>query len=890
MSRIDTDWQNPEDDALWDEQVALLESLSLEPSPVVEPIPGCQPPWRPAPGDQHIREQGGSPLWVVFRGRLLGVFTRWPDAQRQVSRYSNNEHEEARDWVHAVGMWQDRCKDGNLGRHVCGRPPSASADVTATTPSRPPPHTRGPSTPLRPPSASTPRVPNASTRPSQPSTPPSTRGRVRPVSSLNRGPSLSQSAPRTAESPLRPTASTSAPPPSPHNPQSSGSTSYLPGSSSQPSGSSSQSSTLRYFAVYVQGTTIVEIFRNRNGAEAYIEDIENSGGSVRLRAATNLDELTRMSKKNKKKPGPPPWIFGTKLEYFSAMKGDYETAVAAKNTQPWARRVTVGYWIRYAGITLSGDLAECPTVPSADEVKAWEQQNSTDLNALSPEERKTRQDEQNKFVQKVIQWFRTQLTQVRKDEGKDLLTILKKSTIKTTGMRRQQLVETFTQVYWETSFVRGDPSQTLSNLHQLELDRIAQEAADAYAAAVKLAVDTGEEAPPPFSPLTGSEQQKISMRAMRKVTGEQLLKVSPEVKAHLRKLNEEEFKSRKGDTKDGDDEEQSDFSTCLTQGVTFLEGVASLIEKKYGAICTILLAGQVREESPVTVRVVHAGKTLKRVGKAPAPSEKDSTPSQPSTLTAKVSTPPPASASTAAPTSSSNETNHSAPVPILRKDANAQLKETLDLLVVEERNHCIDLLNQMSREDFNGEKAYAERALKLWPYRLATRISPQSVMFGRKVNPGVVVDCIRDDKDEAMGDGEKDKDGPPTKQDLPPARGSSLPLRGLTPPPEDPMLPPPEEPMLPPPEEPMLPPPEEAMPPPPQEPMPPPLDPIRVPSPESTPPPKYPTPPPPDPIAVPLPEATPPPDYHTLSPTPTRQPTPIPEQPLPTSLAKDAEP
>ncbi|KAF8991510.1 hypothetical protein BDZ89DRAFT_1151474 [Hymenopellis radicata] len=293
MSQNDTDWEDPEDDALWNAQIALFESLSLEPPSVVEPIPGCQPPWRPASGDDNLRTQeddysvfslvGTSSIISIEYTNITDLPFR-PDAQRQVSEYSNNLHQGARDWGDAVTQWQNHCKDGTLGRHVCGNLPSASAESTAAIPSRPPPYTPGPSTPLRrPTSTSTPRVSTPLTRPSQAFTPPSARGRGRPVLSTTRGLSPLQYTPRATESTL-PTASSSTPAPSP----SSGSSSQP---SSQPSGSSSQPTALRYFAVYVRGTTIVEIFRNRTEAESYIEDIENAGGSVRLRAATNLDEL-----------------------------------------------------------------------------------------------------------------------------------------------------------------------------------------------------------------------------------------------------------------------------------------------------------------------------------------------------------------------------------------------------------------------------------------------------------------------------------------------------------------------------------------------------------------------------------------------------------------------
>ncbi|KAF8991511.1 hypothetical protein BDZ89DRAFT_1054496 [Hymenopellis radicata] len=583
------------------------------------------------------------------------------------------------------------------------------------------------------------------------------------------------------------------------------------------------------------------------------------------------------------------------------MKADFDTAVAAKNTQSWARRVTVGYWIRYAGVDLNEDLDELPTVPSAAEVKEWEDKNSADLDSLSQEERKAKSAEQGKFVQKIIQWFRTQFTQVRKDEAKELMGLLKKSNGKTTGMRHQQLVETFTQVYWETSFVRGDPTQTLSRLHQLELDRLRKEDDDAYAAVVKLAKDAGEEPPPP-----------LQHHPALKITSENLLKVSPEVKAHLQNLNEQEYQSRKGDDKEGDDEEKSDFATWMSHARSnILEGIASIIEKKYGAVCTILLAGQLREESRV-----HAGKALATGANWPTSDPTGYSMVEQCLINfgekcfgfhlvfaSKVDGEgfytTPTSITKAAPTTSPDKTAQPIPVPVLRKGANAQLIETLALLVEEERNTCIDLINEMSMADFAGEKAYAERALKLWPYKLATRISPSSVMFGRKVNPGVVVDCVRVDEDEVMHDSIDDQmqqgeKATSPQQDLPPPREPTLPPREATPPPREPTLPPreatppPPEPTLPP-REPTPPPPEPTLPP--REPTLPPREPTLPPQ-EPTPPPREATPPPPEPTLPPR-EPTLPPREATLPPReptpPPPYPTPIPEQPLPTSLAKDAE-
>ena len=57
------------------------------------------------------------------------------------------------------------------------------------------------------------------------------------------------------------------------------------------------------------------------------------------------------------------------------------------------------YWISYDGIGLKEDVSAAPTMPTDDEVKAWETQEATRQSTLTAEALQACREDQHKFVQ-----------------------------------------------------------------------------------------------------------------------------------------------------------------------------------------------------------------------------------------------------------------------------------------------------------------------------------------------------------------------------------------------------------------------------------------------------------------------------------------------------------
>ncbi|KAF8993592.1 hypothetical protein BDZ89DRAFT_1150427 [Hymenopellis radicata] len=259
----DDDFEELADDDVWNEQIRLMNELALEDV-------GCLSPHRFSPGDDAMARAGGIPLYVVLRGRRLGIFTQWSAANAQLIRFSGNLEQTCHTLDECLTVWQDNCARHELGPHVCGHqnPVPSQSNPPRSTPSQHP----------DPPIQGSRQSPSPTKRPSQRSKANDLRGSPKkpftPARPCTPGPSTSTLTPfrppppsQTPHTPTPRTHEQSAPPPPPPMP------------------STSHDQRFRYYGVYVRGANTVEIFRSRVEADAFVEAIEESGGMFAYRLA-----------------------------------------------------------------------------------------------------------------------------------------------------------------------------------------------------------------------------------------------------------------------------------------------------------------------------------------------------------------------------------------------------------------------------------------------------------------------------------------------------------------------------------------------------------------------------------------------------------------------------
>ncbi|KAF8993593.1 hypothetical protein BDZ89DRAFT_1150428 [Hymenopellis radicata] len=303
-----------------------------------------------------------------------------------------------------------------------------------------------------------------------------------------------------------------------------------------------------------------------------------------------------MKPKSSKLPGPPPWVFGTKKEFFESQREHFEASRKNK-AKIFGRHMTVCYWIAFlhAQQGRRNGLGE-------------QEQHGT--RQAFPEERQDKKAEEAKFVLKVLTWFRKQNTAVSKMETKSILHSISAPVPKT---RRQQVVETFTRVYWEQSWTPADAQRTLKALVSEVVAAAEVAHNEDHAAAVKEAEKAGKE--PPSKP--EFETAKVKLTALRTVSATEYKNATPDVKEHIQHLNAEEYEKaekEKADVKDSNSVGESrSYADCLTNGVTVLEKIAQTFAKKYDVVLTILIAGRLEEKGgAVTAREFTAEKLLFR--------------------------------------------------------------------------------------------------------------------------------------------------------------------------------------------------------------------------------------------------------------------------------------
>ncbi|KAF9047981.1 hypothetical protein BDZ89DRAFT_1126947 [Hymenopellis radicata] len=210
------------------------------PIPFERPQSACIPPWHPDPGCEDARTNSRRLIdgfYVVKRGREVGVYTSWKTAQSMIHNYPNKSLKKCPTWDEAVKEWQEDCYLGTLNSHTCV---DDDVEVAADTP---------PVTPTPTPQ-----------------------------------PSPSKAAPSSKSSRFHPSSRSDSPSPATTKPSSSSAS--FASSSKRPAASIS-----RYFAVWNEGTEVIEILSTREAAEQAFAAALDIGGEPHLFIVPSLQVI-----------------------------------------------------------------------------------------------------------------------------------------------------------------------------------------------------------------------------------------------------------------------------------------------------------------------------------------------------------------------------------------------------------------------------------------------------------------------------------------------------------------------------------------------------------------------------------------------------------------------
>ncbi|KAF8897003.1 hypothetical protein CPB85DRAFT_1257122 [Mucidula mucida] len=348
-----------------------------------------------------------------------------------------------------------------------------------------------------------------------------------------------------------------------------------------------------------------------------------------------------MVRKNPRKPDCMPWVHGTKKMFFASLKDDWKEAHDAGTTAVFGSCAAIKYKIRYGDLPLQDDLEDVPSIPTSDEVAAWEAAKAQALGAMEPEAAAARQDMFTRFETKVLTWYRLEYLGVRKKDNNPLTSALRGALKKKERPCKPQQIHVYTNVYWECH-----KSLVTAAINTAIADDAAKCAASLSAR--QAAIDAGIDPPPVRAPLAGKELKQMKLAVQRRVVKAEFDKEGDVVKKHIAELVEakhkedmEEFLRAPDDDdeeEEGDEEDDAwetpvpksappaakrsktalDYQLDTQRAASVLDDAATLLFKECGIVCSILMAALLAEDGGyVGVRAIHKGTTLNTGAKWP---------------------------------------------------------------------------------------------------------------------------------------------------------------------------------------------------------------------------------------------------------------------------------
>ncbi|KAF8878830.1 hypothetical protein CPB85DRAFT_1259501 [Mucidula mucida] len=149
-----------------------------------------------------------------------------------------------------------------------------------------------------------------------------------------------------------------------------------------------------------------------------------------------------MVRKNPRKPGRVPWSMAPR-KLLASLKDDEERMT--RITVVFGSSAAIKYKIRYGDLPLQDDLEDVPSIPTSDEVAAWEAAEGAGTRcngtgAAAPD-KICLQDS------KVLTWYRLEYLGFAK--GQQSLTSALTGALKKGTPRKPKQIHVYTNVYWE---------------------------------------------------------------------------------------------------------------------------------------------------------------------------------------------------------------------------------------------------------------------------------------------------------------------------------------------------------------------------------------------------------------------------------------------------------
>ncbi|KAK6997436.1 hypothetical protein R3P38DRAFT_3219441 [Favolaschia claudopus] len=278
-----------------------------------------------------------------------------------------------------------------------------------------------------------------------------------------------------------------------------------------------------------------------------------------------------------KKPGPPPWIWGTKLKFFEARKEDWIKANEKNGAGDFYAKMAKLYIWKYGhnledGQDFEYDVADPPDW-LADHV----------VNERLPAGESTRKQEcYAKAKERLGQWYRAQFTSLLKEDKSAFGGLFAPlGNVMGQAPRKPQLMHFYSTRNYET--------------------RVKERAEARFQELVKEAELSGE--PAPHMLAVRNEVTKACWQEESDVFKEETMQA-------LERAHEITLRAWKEGQSDGPSRTAEEYNASLKTAAHYLQPFVDSIAERYGMCVSLLMAGPIGDRNGhIEMRSVHAGAT-----------------------------------------------------------------------------------------------------------------------------------------------------------------------------------------------------------------------------------------------------------------------------------------
>ncbi|KAF8999721.1 hypothetical protein BDZ89DRAFT_1147582 [Hymenopellis radicata] len=299
------------------------------------------------------------------------------------------------------------------------------------------------------------------------------------------------------------------------------------------------------------------------------------------------------------KRGRKPWVFGTKQRFLESFKPGWDKAkeLGGSHLTDWSRPVTIRFLLCYGDLKdmEKEDLPKDPDIPTDDEVKTWEAARATLLGTLAGDEAKKVRKDFDNLRAKIMTWYRTTYSHVRKADEAVISEGLNNILATTPKPRKGQVIQRYGTINFDSRFRK---------IVDTGYEKLINDAKMAHIEALK----TDPNAQPTIVDKKIKFQNKIIADAWN---------AEPQaIRDHYLELVEETYKKELKEWEDMQKMADSgthtpeQYQQALVQGAGHVERMAQGLQQLFGMNCTIMLCGPIASKGGrIEVRSIHAGTT-----------------------------------------------------------------------------------------------------------------------------------------------------------------------------------------------------------------------------------------------------------------------------------------